>query len=184
MHLTDDALTHLVAEHDGWLAGERGLARNSLVAYRRDLRKYIGWLREQGLVDPDAIGEREVAAYVEHLRTEVDDEGRPRAAPASVARAVAAVRSLHRFAAAEDVLERDAAADVHAPRGPRGLPKALTEEEVATLLDAVTGDTAVAHRDRAMLETLYAAGVRISELVALDIDALAPDGGVARACAT
>jgi integrase/recombinase XerD len=98
-----------------------------------------------------------------------------------VARAVAAVRSLHRFAAAEDLVVSDAAADLHAPRVPRGLPKALTEDEVSALLDAVTGDEPAARRDRAMLETLYAGGLRISELVALDLDALDLEAGFLRA---
>jgi integrase/recombinase XerD len=179
--VTDDALRRLVDEHDSWLAGERGLARNSLLAYRRDLRRYVEWLRMRGVDDPAQIGEADVAAYVEHLQRARDDEGRPRAAPASVARAVAAVRSLHRFAAAEDVVVIDSAVDVRAPRVPRGLPKALTEDEVAALLDAVTGDAPARSRDRAMLETLYAGGLRISELVALDLDALDLDAGFVRA---
>jgi integrase/recombinase XerD len=112
------------------------------------------------------VREADVQTYVGALR----QRGR---APATVARAVVAVRSLHRFLADEGRAPGDPGAEVEAPRVPAGLPKALTEAEVQALLDAVVGDDAVARRDRAMLEVLYGTGVRISELVGLrlgDVD--------------
>jgi len=172
--VSPDRLTTLLAEHDSWLAGERGLARNSLAAYRRDLRRYAAWLRERGISDPGRVGEPDVADYVTYLQAEGF-------APSSSARAVAAVRSFHRFCAGEELVPSDPTADIGAPRVPRGIPKALTEVEVAQLLDAVTGDTPTAQRDRAILETLYAAGLRISELVGLDLVAIDLDGGFVRA---
>ena len=164
-------LTTLLAEHDTWLTVERGLAQNSRAAYRRDLAKYVEFLSERG-IDVEAVGEREVHAYVDKLRAATDEDGRPRYAASSIARALVAVRSFHRFCAEERLLDGDPSEDVAAPRVPWGIPKALSEPEVETLLATVPGDDARALRDRAILETLYAGGLRISELVGLDRDDL------------
>ena len=88
---------------------------------------------------------------------------------ATIKRVVVAVRSLYRFLALEGVTSSDPAADVEVPRVPAGLPKALTEDEVNRLLDAVVGDDPVACRDRAVLEVLYGTGLRIGELVGLSL---------------
>ena len=159
---TDGELTPLaVEEFLTWLVAERGRSANTLAAYRRDLRRYVGWLAGQGLA-MESAGEPMINDYVAWLRR----EGR---APASVARALVAVRSLYRFMAEEGHLAVDPAADVEVPRVPKGLPKPLTEDEVAALLAAVVGDDALARRDRAMLEVLYGTGLRISELVGLGL---------------
>jgi integrase/recombinase XerD len=176
----DDALDRLLVEHDSWLTVERGLAANSLAAYRRDLRRYAEFLRERGEQDPTAVREETVLAYVEHLKSERDDEGKARFAPSTVARALVAVRSFHRFCLEEGLLAVDPSEEVGAPRVPQGIPKALTEDEVEALLGAVVGDTARALRDRAIVETLYATGVRISELVGLDRRDLDLDDGLVR----
>jgi integrase/recombinase XerD len=148
-------------EYLSWLAAERGRSANTLAAYRRDLRAYSAWLRARPRSLADAV-EDDIAAYVAHLRS----TGR---SPASVARAVVAVRGLHRFLADEGVVPTDPTEHVEPPRVPSGLPKALTEDEVERLIDAVTGNDAVARRDRAILETLYGTGIRISELVGLSL---------------
>ena len=177
---SDDVLERLLIEHDSWLTVERGLAANSLAAYRRDLRRYAEFLRARGEEDPTAVSEETVLAYVEHLKSERDDDGHARFAPASVARALVAVRSFHRFCLEEGFLAVDPSEEVGAPRVPQGIPKALTEDEVEALLGAVVGDTARALRDRAIVETLYATGVRISELVGLDRRDLDLDDGLVR----
>ncbi|HLY83627.1 MAG TPA: site-specific tyrosine recombinase XerD [Acidimicrobiales bacterium] len=156
-----------------WLAVERGRAVNTLAAYRRDLRAYEGWLRTRA-VGLGEVSEADVQHYVASLRA----EGR---APATVARALVAVRSLHRFLVDEGRAGADPTGDVDAPRVPQGLPKALTEDEVASLLAAVVGDDATARRDRAILELLYGTGMRISELVGLSLEDLALDDSVIRA---
>ena len=176
----DELLDRLLVEHDSWLAVERGLAANSLAAYRRDLRRYAAFLRERGEHDPTAVREETVLAYVEDLKSAVDDDGHPRYAPSSIARALVAVRSFHRFCLEEGFLAVDPSEEVGAPRVPLGIPKALTEDEVEALLAAVVGDTARALRDRAIVETLYATGVRISELVGLDRRDLDLDDGLVR----
>jgi integrase/recombinase XerD len=163
-----DELAHLLEEHDSWLAVERGLAANSLSAYRRDLRRYAEYLRGHGLSDAALVDESTVSAYVDHLKQARDDDGHAKYAPSSIARALVAVRSFHRFCLEEGFVDADPSEEVGAPRVPQGIPKALTEAEVDALLGAVVGDDPRALRDRAILETLYATGVRISELVGLD----------------
>jgi integrase/recombinase XerD len=164
-----DALSALLLEHETWLTVERGLATNSLAAYRRDLRRYEAYLRRHGLVDANAVHEETVSAYVDSLKRARDADGNPRFKPASIARALVAVRSFHRFCVDEGLVDQDPSEEVGAPRVPQGLPKALTEPEVEALLDAVEGDEPRARRDRAILETLYAGGLRISELVGLEL---------------
>ncbi|MBM3672874.1 MAG: site-specific tyrosine recombinase XerD [Actinobacteria bacterium] len=175
-----DRLTELLEEHATWLAVERGLSPNTLAAYRRDLRTYAAYLREHGVVDPSAVEARTVDDYVGWLRAARDDDGQPRWASSSIARALVAVRSFHRFCVDEELAIEDPAEDVRAPKVPAGIPKALTEDEVASVLDAVVGDSPLDQRDRAILETLYAGGLRISELVGLDRADVDLDQGLLR----
>lgn len=161
-----------VTEFLTWLAVERGRAASTLAAYRKDLAHYLRWLRAHH-TPLAAVGPGDLERYVAVLRA----EGR---APATVARAMVAVRSLHRFLAAEGGHDRDPADQVAVPRVPAGLPKALTEDEVAALLGAVVGDEPVHRRDRAILEVLYGTGMRISELVGLDLADLDLADGLVR----
>ncbi len=156
-----------------WLQAERGRSTNTITAYRRDLARYTAWLatRHRTLLD---VREDDISAYIGHLRA-------AGLADASVARATVAVRALHRFLAEEGRVAADPGAHVERPRVPRGLPKALSEEEVARLLAAPTGDEPIARRDRAMLEVLYGTGVRVSELVGLSTGDIDLDAGLLRA---
>jgi integrase/recombinase XerD len=160
-------------EYLSWLVSERGRAANTVAAYRRDLLAYCAWLRARGL-DLGDVDSAAIQSYVAALRA----EGK---APASVARALVAVRSLHTFLAEEGEAPADPGRGVDAPRVPRGLPKALSEADVTMLLDAVVGLEPTARRDRAILEVLYGAGLRISELVGLSLGDLDVDGGSLRA---
>jgi integrase/recombinase XerD len=169
-----DELDGLLAEYDSWLRVERGLAPNSLSAYRRDLRRYAEYLRRRGVTGKvgasvNAVDEAIVAGYVDELQQARTDDGLRRYKESSIARALAAVRSFHRFCVEEGLLDADPSGDVGAPRVPQGIPKALTEAEVDALLGAVPGDGPRPQRDRAILEVLYAGGLRISELVGLDL---------------
>lgn len=154
-----------------WLAAEKGRSRNTIVAYRRDLSGWWAWLCAAGL-GLDDVTPSTFDAWIGHLRARG-------LAPASVARASVAVRSLHRFRAEEGLAASDPTAVADTPRVPAGLPKALTEAEVSSLLDVVVGEDPVARRDRALLEVLYGTGARISEacglrLGDLDLDPAAP----------
>jgi integrase/recombinase XerD len=165
-----DELDGMLAEYETWLRVERGLAPNSLAAYRRDLRRYTAYLRRRGVTgDVAHVDESVVAGFVEELQQARTDDGLRRYKESSIARALAAVRSFHRFCLEEGLLGSDPSEEVGAPRVPQGIPKALTEAEVEALLDAVPGDGPRPRRDRAILELLYAGGLRISELVGLDL---------------
>ncbi len=148
-----------------WLVIEKGRASNTLESYRRDLLRYQDHLGRRG-VDILTVSGDDIVAFVHVL------QGSGLAA-ASVTRTLVAVRGLHRFLVAEEKRLDDPAVDVEIPPVPRGLPKALTVAEVASVIDAVAGDDRVARRDRAILETLYGTGARVSELVGLsfaDVD--------------
>lgn len=155
------------------------MAANTLTAYRRDLAKWAAHLAAEGIDDPADVREQHVTGFLAALRT-----GAPGIAPlaaSSAARAVVAVRGLHRFLALEGELTTDPSAAVAPPRPPGRLPKAITIDEVERLLEACSvGDTPAALRDRALLELLYGTGARISEAVGLDVDDLDLDEGVVR----
>lgn len=178
--MTDESLGRLLREHDTWLTVERGLAENTRRAYARDLRRYAGFLAREGVDRPGDVGEEHVERFVETLKAERDDEGGPRFSAATIARTLVAVRSLHRFAVAEGWARVDPTVDVGTPRVPEGVPKALTVEEVERLVEGVEPLDAPAVRDRAILETLYGTGARISELVGLDLDAVDLETGFMR----
>jgi integrase/recombinase XerD len=151
------------------LAVERGLAANTLSSYRRDLRRYVDVLTARGRTAIGQVGEDDVVSFLVGLRE--GDERHPPLAAGSAARAVVAVRGLHRFAVREGLSAADPARDVRPPAPPRRLPKAISIEDVERLLAAAgPGDTARGLRDRALLELLYGTGARISEAVGLAVD--------------
>ncbi|WP_280472986.1 site-specific tyrosine recombinase XerD [Nocardia cyriacigeorgica] len=159
------------------LAVERGAARNTLAAYRRDLERYRAFLAGRGIGELDAVAESDVAEFAMALRW--GGAGHPPLAAGSVARALIAVRGLHRFATAEGMTSTDVAHAVKPPAPGRRLPKALPYDEVLKLLEAAGGDCGTSGdgvarglRDRALLELLYSTGARISEMVGLDVDDL------------
>ncbi|WP_245746417.1 site-specific tyrosine recombinase XerD [Nocardia altamirensis] len=163
------------------LTVERGVARNTLGAYRRDLGRYLDFLTGRGITALDQVAEGDVAEFTMALRA--GDAEHPPLAASSVARALIAVRGWHRFAAAEGMTVTDVAHAVKPPAPGRRLPKALPYAEVLKLLEAAGGaavaDSAAAQgndggprglRDRALLELLYSTGARISEMIGLDVD--------------
>lgn len=164
------AVARAVERYLDHLAVERGLARNTLAAYRRDLGRYAVFLSARGHDDVTGVGEADVRAFVTALRSGVD--GAPLAA-SSTARVIAAVHGWHRFCAVEGLTEVDPSAAVKPPAQPRRLPRAMSVEDVAALLDAAgQGEGPVPLRDRALLELCYSTGARISEVVGLDVDDL------------
>jgi integrase/recombinase XerD len=163
-----------------YLSVERGLSRNTLDAYRRDLGRYESFLASRGIHDLTRAGEGDIAAFVANLSASQYAPGKGYR-PSSVARALAAVRSLHRFLVLEGEADADPAEGVARPKVPRNLPRPLTVDEVAALVAAPGDQHPVALRDRAILETLYGAGLRISELVALDVDDVDVEEGSVRA---
>lgn len=149
-----------VEEFLSWMATERGRSVNTLAAYRRDLIAYTRWWRLSNLT-LSTVQRRDLERYTAIRRGE--------AAPASVARQLAAIRMFHRFCLEEGHRGDDPTALLDGVRVPAGIPHPLSEAQVTSLLDAVTGSGPVALRDRAMLELLYATGARISEVCGLSI---------------
>lgn len=161
------------------LTVERGLSRNTLAAYRRDLDRYVSYLEARGVGDPANVREEQVSDFLAAIRTGQD--GQAPLAASSAARAVVAVRGLHRFLLLEGTVSADPAGEVHPPSPPRRLPKAICLTEVERLLDAAgVAGTAAGLRDRALLEVLYGSGARISEAVGLDVDDLDLARGLVR----
>jgi integrase/recombinase XerD len=150
---------------------ERGLAGSTVEAYARDLRGYVAHLADRGVGGPGDATQVDVEAFVVHLRERRRPDGLPYG-ERSTARAVVAVRGLHRYLRTEESAGTDAAAGVAAPSTGRSLPHPLAVADVIRLLDAVGGSTPAGLRDRAALELLYGAGLRISEAVGIDVDDL------------
>ncbi len=165
-----DAMAAEAERYLDHLAVERGLSQHTLAAYRRDLRRYVSFLSRRDVGGPDAVEEATVRSFVAALSASTHGaDGKPYRAT-SVARALSAIRSFHRFLVREGVTDRDPAAGVSQPRLPRSLPRPLPVEEVIRLLEAPDPGTRTGVRDRAILELLYGSGLRISELTGLDVD--------------
>ncbi|WP_111764969.1 site-specific tyrosine recombinase XerD [Nakamurella deserti] len=171
----------LVAALSGYLdhlTVERGVAHNTVLSYRRDLTRYVGYLTAVGVTSPEQITAAQVSGFLAALRS--GDGDRQPLAASSAARAVVAARGWHRFLTAEGAVPDDTSRDVRPPAPARRLPKAIPFESVLALLEAAGGTEPRPLRDRAMLEFLYSTGARISEVVGLDVDDLDLVAGVAR----
>ncbi|AMV72055.1 site-specific tyrosine recombinase XerD [Desulfuromonas carbonis] len=153
-----------------YLTVERGLSRNTLDAYGRDLARYLDFLEREGIGAPAAITPPVILRYLAHLRA-------GGLAARSRARALVALRMFHRFLLSEGYAERNPTALVEAPKSLAALPHTLSPGEVEQLLAAPRGAAPLALRDRAMLEVLYATGLRVSELVGLKQSDLQLDVG-------
>ncbi|WP_202872063.1 site-specific tyrosine recombinase XerD [Kribbella pratensis] len=161
------------------LTVERGLAANTLASYRRDLRRYDGYLASVGIDDLSRITEAVVGDFLMRLRE--GDADHPPLTASSAGRTVVAVRGFHKFCVREGLAAVDPAAAVKPPAPPQRLPKALSVDEVTRILTAAAGAEAepavLATRDAALLEFLYGTGARISEAVGLDVDDIDLDAG-------
>lgn len=162
---------------DGYLRHltiERGMAKNTLLAYKRDLGKYLEALEKMGITDSAEITEIVVRNFAQAL---VSEKG---LVATSVARILAAVRGFHKFMLFEGISDNDVSAAVKPPKAPKRLPKAISIQEIESLLkaagpepDDVAGAADIIRvRDRAILELLYATGARVSEIVNMDLDDL------------
>lgn len=153
---------------------ERGVAANTISSYRRDLRRYSEHLNLRGIHDLRDVTEIDVSEFLVALRKgDIDAKAMPLSA-VSAARALIAVRGLHKFASAEGIVDIDVARAVKPPTPSRRLPKSLSLDDVLALLDGAGGDAEsdgpLTLRNRALLELLYSTGARISEAVGLDVD--------------
>jgi integrase/recombinase XerD len=145
------------------LSVERALAENTLVSYRADLNGYILFCRKQGLTLLEQADRDTVMSYLYKLQL----DGR---SPATISRHLAALRSFYRYTIREGKLQIDPTGELDSPKSPQKLPRVLTVEEVDLLLGQPSISEPAGIRDKAMLELLYATGIRVSELVSLNLD--------------
>jgi integrase/recombinase XerD len=162
--LLDEFIDHL------WL--EDGLARNTLESYRLDLAQFAEWLLETQAKGLDLVEQADIQQY---LAVKF-----PVSKPRSISRLIASLRRFYRFALRENKIDADPTLQIESPKLPRSLPKSLSEEDVEALLDAPDLNHSLGLRDRAMLEILYASGLRVSELVGLKVTEVSLNEGVIR----
>lgn len=164
--LTDGTFSELMLDFLAYLEFERGLSRNTLEAYRSDLLQFGAYL-ERRRVDAAHAGHGDLSGFLTELATGAED--RPPVAPATVQRKAACLRSFYRHLRREGVLDGDPTADLRAPRKSQKLPQVLTSGEIRSLLAAPRGNQPAARRDRALLELMYACGLRASEAIDLEV---------------
>ena len=160
----------LLANFLNYLAVEKGLARNTLESYERDLRKYLFFMRAK---EPDDITRSDVVSFMSHLSSEG-------ISTASAARCLAAVRGFHKYLMTDEHARIDPTENIDTPRGWKRLPKTLSTHDVDALLRQPDPSSPLGLRDKAMLEMLYATGLRVSELVGLRLRDLHLDAGYVR----
>lgn len=153
-----------------WL--EEGLARNTLESYSRDLSQFADWLQKRG-TELLTVSRTDLEQYLAHRS--------PHAKPRSIGRLIASLRRFYRYLLRENLVATDPTLQLDSPKLPRSLPKSLTEAEVEALLNQPDVAQVLGLRDRAMLETLYATGLRVSELVGLKVTEVSLSEGVVRA---
>ncbi|MGZ4285228.1 MAG: site-specific tyrosine recombinase XerD [Solirubrobacteraceae bacterium] len=171
-------LNDLLLDFLAYLELERGLSRNTLEAYRSDLQQYGEFLARRG-IDPLVVVPTDLASFVSELADGRD--GRPAVAPATLQRKIACLRSFYRHLRRDGILDHDPTSELRAPRSRQRLPKVLSRDEVARLLQQPRGPSPGAIRDRALLETMYACGLRASEAIGLELSDVDLEAGILRA---
>jgi integrase/recombinase XerD len=161
-----------------YLELERGVSRNTLQAYRSDLQQYGQFLDRLGR-DPLAVAPVDLAMFVSELAD--GTEGRSALAPATLQRKIACLRSFYRHLRRDQILDHDPTSELRAPRSGGRLPKVLSRDDVNVLLAQPRGSSPAALRDRALLETMYACGLRASEAIGLELSELDLEAGILRA---
>jgi integrase/recombinase XerD len=170
-------LTELTLDFLAYLELERGLSRNTLEAYRSDLQQFAQFLGRRG-VDPLEASAGDLREFVSSLA--IGRNGRSGLKPATLQRKIACLRSFYRHLRREQILSSDPTSELRAPRAGARLPKVLTRDEVQALLSQPCGPDPAALRDRALLETMYACGLRASEAISLELDQLDLEAGIVR----
>lgn len=162
-----------IQDYLGYLVVERGASPKTIDAYRRDLGEYASVLAGRGVCAPDAVTREDVTAFITVLRARG-------LAPASVQRKVAALKGFHKFLVRESITENHPTARLPLPKIPERLPDAVSIDDVTRLLEQPFPDTPAGLRDRAILEVLYGCGLRVSELVGLDLTSIDSEAGFLR----
>jgi integrase/recombinase XerD len=171
-------LTNLTLDFLATLELERGLSRNTLEAYRSDLQQY-GLFLGRGGKDPLEVAPIDLAAFISELAD--GREGKPPVAPATLQRKIACLRSFYRHLRREQLIDHDPTSELRPPRSRGRLPKVLSRDEVNRLLEQPSGTSPAAQRDRALLETMYACGLRASEAITVELSEIDLEAGILRA---
>lgn len=147
-----------------FLMVEKGLAENTIVSYERDLKRYLQYIQQvEQLQKLNDISRLHIVQFLSFIKK----EGK---SAKTIARHIASIRSFHQFLLREKVVDQDPTVHIETPQQERSLPKVLSFKEVETLLNTPNTSTHFGVRDRAMLELLYATGIRVSELINLDLE--------------
>lgn len=160
----------LVKEHLSYVQIEKGLSANSLAGYGRDLEKLKKWAISLGK-QPQELSEGEISAWISEM-------ARSGLAPRSISRAISSARGFFRFLLLDGHIKRDPLSNISAPQASQNIPRFLNEEQMESLLSAPDTSTPEGVRDRSMLELLYATGLRVSEMVNLNLSDVDMDAGV------
>ncbi len=164
-----ELLSH-VGEFINYASVEKGLAKNSLLAYETDLKKYVAFLTDKKISDLSKVNRTHITQFLFYEKERKQE-------PSSIARALVAIKLLHRFLVKEGNLKEDITSVLDSPKLWKHLPTFLTLKEVETILGIPNLKTSIGIRDRAILELLYATGLRVSELVNLKLTDLNLDSG-------
>ncbi len=167
-----EALLH---DYQAYLKDSRKLSNNTLESYHRDLKQFILYLKDEGIRHPKDVSHTTLLTYC----TSLEKKGK---AASTIARNVASLRCFYQFLFQRKVVENNPAESLEAPRGPKKLPSTLSFEEVDRLLKQPVGKGFKPARDRAMLELLYATGLRVSELITLNVTDVDLNLGFIRCC--
>jgi len=159
--------------YSNYLAVEKGLSKNTLESYRRDLKKFIRFLKEREVTEPAQVDRNLIGSFLGEMKKSGH-------ATATISRTIASIRSFFNFLLEEDVIETNPALELESPRIEKKLPRVLTSREIDRLLEQPRLNEHNGLRDKAMMELLYASGIRVSELVSLNLSDFDPRVGFLR----
>ena len=161
----------LIQAYENYLKKVKQASANTISSYMRDIRQFAAWLHETLEIDVIDVTQLNIAQYLTYL----EEEGRT---PATISRSVASLKNFYAHIVSSGFLEKSPVFDVHVNRGEKKLPQILTSREIETLLAQPVCVDAKGFRDKAMLEVMYATGIRVTELINLDIDDVNLDLGI------
>ena len=160
-------------EYTNYLAVEKGLSKNTLESYRRDLNKFIAFLNKREVVNPEKVDREDINLFLAELKVN-------KSATSTISRTIASIRSFFNFLMEEGFIETNPALDLESPKIEKKLPRVLTTSEIDRLLGQPRPGDHKGLRDKAMLELLYASGIRVSELIDLNLSDFDPRVGYLR----
>ncbi len=163
----------LITAYENYLSKVKQASANTVASYMRDIRQYAQWLGESEDTDLTDAQQCHISRYLSHLQ----QEGR---SGATLSRSLASLKNFYGYLVSSGFLMQTPVSDLHIDRGEKKLPQILSGREIELLLAQPASTDAKGLRDKAMLETLYATGIRVSELIALDVDDFNPEFGVIR----